>query len=184
MEARIKARYEDGLNAPLSWSPTDGGRRAFICFEDNLTAILGLDASGERFQAIAKKIMAGEYYPRDAVQFFGRFQDENRPIQPGDRIQQRAPLWPLPGSIYFWSMVEIYVAELGSDRCKIGYVTTEKHHGRGIWTATLTRQDEELKLNVVSTASPNSFLFWAGLPFARMLQLRARRRAIDEFRKL
>ncbi len=180
MEAKIRARFEDGVTAPLTWSPIDGGSPAFVCFRDSLTEDLGPDPAGERFRTISDKMLNGDYYPPDAVEFFGLHQDENRQIIPGDRIQQIAPLGPLR----FWSMVEIYVTERREDMCKIGYVTTERHHGKGIWTATLTRANDELTITVESTASPHSFLFWAGLPFARLLQLRARRRAIEEFRKL
>ncbi len=181
MEAIIKARYEDGLSAPLSWSPTEGGRRAFVCFEDLLVEDLGPDSDGSRFIAISKRMMAGDYYPPDAVQFYGLYQDEIRNVQVGERIQQRAPIF---AGLYAWSMVEIYIADICKDHCKIGYVTTQKHHGRGIWTATLNRVDGKLKLTVASTANPHSFLFWVGLPIARYLQLRARRRAIEEFKKL
>ncbi len=181
MEAIVKARFEDGLNAPLSWSPTEGGWRAFVCFEDHLVEEIGPDPDGTRFVAISNKMMNGDYYPPDAVQFYGLFRDEQRTIVAGERIQQRAPIM---AGLFAWSMVEIYVAELHSEQCKIGYVTTEKHHGRGIWTATLTRSAGKLSLTVESIASPHSFLFWVGLPIARYLQLRARRRAIEEFRKL
>lgn len=184
MEGEIKVRFEDGLSAPLSWSPTEGGRRAFVCFEDRLVEDLGEDSDGIRFKAIAHRMMHGNYYPPDAVQFYGEYGDEKRAIRVGDRIQQRAPLFPLRNGIHFWSMVEIFAAELCEDFCRIGYVTTEKHHGRGIWTATLTRTDGKLSLTVESTASPNSLLFWAGLPFARWMQLRARRRAIEVFKAL
>ncbi|MEI7985233.1 MAG: DUF1990 family protein [Armatimonadota bacterium] len=181
MEAIIKARFEDGTNAPLSWSPTKGGQRAFICFDDHLVEDIGPDSDGSRFIAISKKMMAGDYYPPDAVQFYGLYQDEQRNVQVGERIQQRAPIF---AGLYACSMVEIYVADQTENHCQIGYVTTEKHHGRGIWTATLNRVDGKLKLTVESTASPHSFLFWVGLPVARYLQLRARRRAIEEFKKL
>ena len=181
MEANIKARFEDGIQAPLSWSPTTGGKRAFICFTDHLIADLGPDPDGTRFVVISQRMMNGDYYPPDAVQFYGLFRDERRTIEAGERIQQRAPMF---AGLFAWSMVEIYIADLREDFCQIGYVTTEKHHGRGIWTATLTRTDGKLSLTVESIASPHSFLFWVGLPIARFLQLRARRRAIEEFRKL
>ena len=180
MEAKIKESFEDGLSAPLSWSPTEGGKAAFICFRDSLTESLGEDPTGERFNKVADKMMGGAYYPPDAVRFFGLHQDEKRTIRIGDRIQQQAPLGP----ITFWSMVEIFAAERTDDTCRIGYVTTEKHHGKGIWSATLTRKDEKLSIKVESIASPHSFMFWAGLPFARLLQLRARSRALEQFKKL
>ena len=128
MEAKIKARFEDGLTAPLTWSPTSGGKEAIVCFKDSLTEDLGPDPTGERFKAISDKMLNGQYYPADAVEFFGLHQDENRQMKPGDRIQQIASLGP----ISLWSMVEIYVAKRTDTSCQVGYVTTQKHHGRGI----------------------------------------------------
>ena len=180
MDATVKKRFEDGQFAPLSWSPTEGGKPSIVCFRDSLTEDLGSDPTGDRFNTIADRMMAGNYYPPDAVQFFGLHQDEKRTIKPGDRIQQRAPFGPLG----FWSMVEITAAERTENECRIGYVTTKKHHGRGIWSATLTRTDNKLTITVESIANPHSFMFWAGLLFARALQLRARRRALEEFKKL
>lgn len=171
-------------SAPLAWNPITGGKRAWVCFEDDKTFDLGPDPSGERFQEITGRILSGNYYPPDAVQFWGRFTEENRTLQKGDRILQAAPLFCKRGGPLMYSSAEIYVADLTSSTCKIGYVTTKLHFGRGIWTAELTRKDNQLNLRVWSTASPNRFLFWLGLPYARYLQLRARSRAVQEFRKI
>ncbi len=175
MEADIERRFREYESAPLAWDPEKGGKKAFICFNDSLTAGIGPDEGG-RFERIAEEMMSGRYYPDDAVVFYGRFQDEHRSMKAGDRVLQRAPLFL---GLNVWSMVEIYVAERTDERCQIGYVTTTKHHGRGIWTATLTREEDELELLVESIASPNSILFWLGLPYARLTQLRARRRGIE-----
>jgi len=99
-------------------------------------------------------------------------------------VLQKAPLFGKLGILYVWSMVEIFVAERTEDHCRIGYVTSAMHHGRGIWRAELAWKEGRLSLRVKSTASPQSWLFWLGLPVARYLQLRARRRAIEEFEKL
>ena len=176
MDAKIAQKYREYENAELAWDPVKGGKEALVCFKDSKVANLGLDPTGERFARIAEKMLSGQYYPPDAVEFFGFYQGEQRPIRSGDRILQRAPI---VSGIYVWSMVEIYVAEQAENSCRIGYVTTKKHHGRGIWTATLTRECGELKLLVESIASPNTWLFWLGLPIARYLQLRARRRGIE-----
>ncbi len=155
-----------------------------MCFEDELVEELGADPNGARFNAIAMKMLNGHYYPKDAVQVFGLFQEEQRLIQSGDRLLQRAPLLPFYDGLVAWSMVEIFVAERSETTCSIGYVTTQQHHARGIWRADLVLENGSLKLTVKSTACPRSFLFWLGLPFARFLQLRARRRAVEEFRHI
>lgn len=128
--------------------------------------------------------MTGNYYPPDAVRFSGRFRQEGRDLRIGDRVVQQAPLFGKLGGRLVPSGAEIYVAEKGTDRCKIGYVTTAIHLARGIWSAELVRAEGHLQLTVQSTASPASWLFWLGLPYARFLQLRARRRAMKEFRLL
>jgi hypothetical protein len=178
MDADINKRYQQMKDAPLTWDPVKGGKKALICFNDSLTGGLSPWPNQILFDAVADRMMGGRYYPKDAVEVFGPFLDEQRDIRVGDRVLQRAPLF---WGICVWSMVEIYVAERGKDYCKVGYVTTNKHHGKGIWTATFLVEEDELVLRVSSIASPKSFLFWIGLPFARYLQLRARRRAFEDF---
>jgi len=166
---------------PLSWHPETGGKLAPIVFRDDITKSLGDDPTGRRFQKIKSKILSGNYYPSDAVQFT----PTETPLKPGTRIFQRAPMipglpWPCATSI-----TEIFIAEETPNSFHIGYVTTSRHHGRGIWQAKITHHKNcELEIRVWSTAMPNSFLFWLGLPWARYLQLRARRRAIEEFQKI
>ncbi len=175
----MKQRLRAVKAAPLTWDPIKGGRRGWICWDDEKVADIGADPTGERFNLIANRILAGNYYPKDAVVLFGRFRDEARDLRVGDRVLQRAPIGP----VSVWSGVEIFFAERTATRCSIGYVTTARHHGRGTWRADLDRVGDRLQLTVKSTTSPNSALFWLGLPIARFFQLRARRRAIEEFRR-
>lgn len=79
-------------------------------------------------------------------------------------------------------MTEVFVAEQTRDTCTLGYVTTERHFGRGKWQATLTLSNGALTLHVRATAGPGSIWFWIGLPVARHLMVRARIRAVKEFR--
>lgn len=175
---------EAATHALLSWDPKLGGKRAWICFDDDKTYDLGPDPDGLRFQEISKRMMGGRYYPYDAVVFRGKFSEEGRDLRVGDRVVQAAPLFGKLGGPGVNASAEIYVSKIEENQCKIGYVTTVLHPGRGIWTAELLRQDGRISLKVTSTASPNTWLFWLGLPYARYLQLRARSRAIEEFRKL
>jgi hypothetical protein len=177
----MRLTIQDAEQATVTWDPVKGGRRAWVCFEDDKTYDLGSDPSGERFRKIADRIMSGRYYPPDAVRFSGRFSDEGRPIRAGDRVIQHAPLLGKLGGLLTPSVAEVYVAERNEGCCRVGYVTTSLHFGRGIWTAELSRLQGKLSLRVWSTASPGSWLFWVGLPVARFLQLRARRRAVEEF---
>ncbi|MBS1702026.1 MAG: DUF1990 family protein [Armatimonadetes bacterium] len=182
MDAVMEKRFRAYESAPLSWDPTKGGKRSFVCFEDSISEIVAEQAQPGQFEQAARQMLAGDYYPADAVQFFGRFRDENRNLAKGERVLQRARFFPFYAGLYLWSMVEIYVVEQTENTCRIGYVTTQKHHGRGIWTATLEQKDGKLTLTVESTACPNSWAFWLGLPIARYLQLRARSRGIENIR--
>ena len=185
MDRETKLRFEKLKDAPLTWHPVDGGKRSWPCFEDALTADLGDDPHGHRFAIIAERMINGHYYPPDAVQYFCEAHDAGRSLKPGDRVLQFAPFLPfLPNFLGAWQMVEIFVASKNADEARLGYVTTAKHHGRGIWESVLRREDGKLTMTVTSTTCPRSWLFWLGMPVARLLQLRARRRAIEEFRRL
>jgi hypothetical protein len=143
---------------------------------------LGEDPTGDRFRAISERMLTGRYYPPDAVEFFGEFQDRDGRLRVGDRVLQRAPFFPFTTALSAWSMVEIWLAEQTENRCQVGYVTTAHHHGRGIWQACLERRDDKLTVTVKGIAAPQSLLFWLGLPVARYLQKRAWRRAIESFK--
>lgn len=171
-------------SAALSWDPVTGGRRTWLVFDDEETFDLGPDPTGSRLEAISERILTGHYYPPDAVRVFGRFALQHRPIQVGDRLVQQAPLFGKWCGPLMASSVEIIEANATENECHFGYVTTEFHLGRGIWQAALSRQNGRLSLLVKSTAMPGSFLFWLGLPVARYLQLRARRRAVEVFRRV
>ncbi len=184
MDEPIRRRFEKWQSAPVNWDPIKGGKRAWLCFEDSKNATLGADPTGQVFDQIADRMMNGHFYPPDAITYYAEAIDEGRTLKPGDRVLQRARLLPLLAALGVWQMVEIYAAERTAERCTLGYVTTAHHHGRGIWQAKLETLEGELTLTVTSTTSPNSWLFWLGLPLARFLQLGARRRSIEEFARL
>jgi hypothetical protein len=184
MPPEARRRFDAFASAELTWHPVRGGDVPLVVWRDRLEKDLGPDAGGERFEAIAQRMLGGRYYPPDVLEFFGLWLEEEREIRAGDRMLQRARLVPWLRRPVVWAMTEAFVAERGPDACTIGYVTTRRHFGRGIWQATLTRREGRLTLLVESTAGPGSWLFWLGLPYARFLQLRARRRAVEEFRKL
>lgn len=149
-----------------------------------MTADLGFDLTGERFRLISDRMVKGHFYPSDAVQYFSEAQDEGRDLRPGDRVLQFAPFLPFLDGFGVWQTVEIFAADRNENSATLGYVTTAKHHGRGIWKAVLSRDNNMLSMTITSTTCPNSWLFWMGLPLARYLQLRARRRAIEGFQQL
>ena len=164
--------------APLTWDAITGGKRTWPCFDDHVVADLGPDPDGVRFEAIAKQMLEGHYYPPDVITFSGDFRSEGRQLQKGDRVLQFLSLWPGSKNLGLWGSVEMSTVEHSADFCKIGYVTTELHHGKGSWSASLRRVDGNLEQEVEGSVMPHSWLFWVGMPIARYYQKRAWRRAI------
>lgn len=179
-----RRRYESYRHSPLSWDPLKGGKRPLVAWNDDHTYDLGRDPGGQRFQTVSKRMLSGDYYPPDAISSFGPWIDEDREIRVGDRNLQRARVLPFSAWPVLWSMTEIFVAERTETTCILGYVTTKKHFGRGIWHAELSRRGDALEMHVTGFSGPASWQFWLGLPVARWLQKRAWRRAIEEFRVL
>ncbi len=166
---------------PLSWHPTAGGKLSPIVFRDDITEPLGPDPTGNRLKQIKAKILAGKYYPENVI----RFTPTETPLTVSTRIHQSTPIIPGISWLRATGVAEIFVVEETENSIHIGYVTTTRHHGRGIWQAKIFRLDNnELQIRVWSIAMPNSALFWLGLPWARFLQLRARNKAIQQFRNL
>jgi len=166
-----------------TWDPIASVKCGRIFFKDEKTYALGTDPSGLRFKEISRRMFSGHYYPPDAVRFDGKFMQEHRDLIVGDRVIQTAPLLgKLPGPS-LTSVVEIYICEQSDDKSTIGYVTTSKHFASGMWTAELTKTNGMLMLKVSGRVCPGP-LFLIGLPYARFLQLRAWRRAVEVFQKL
>ena len=177
MTPEVRRRYEKGLLAPLTWNANGNGQGSWFCFTDREERSFGPDPQGDLFKLISGRMLSGQYYPPDVIEVFWEG-DGSGFWKPGNRVLQRVRM---PLGLSLWSMVEINVAEKKDDVCRIGYLTTAYHHGRGIWQATLTRVGSELKMVVEGTACPQSWLFWIGLPYARYMQRRAWRKALDRF---
>jgi len=161
----------------VTWHPAERQIPGPFAWKDALEEDLGHDPDGRRFAAIAERMLTGRYYPPDALEFFGPWDR----LEVGDRILQRARLIPSLRSPGLWAMTEVHLAELSEHECALGYLTTKHHFGRGIWIARLSRTSERLTLRVEAFTTPHSIWFWIGFPYARWLQLRAWRRAVEVF---
>jgi hypothetical protein len=184
MSPKIRRRYEAYLSAPITWDPVRGGRKSWAFREEVVVEDVGPDSDGERFAKIGRRMLTGLYYPPDVMDAFGLWDDESREMRIGDRILQRARLLPFSRWPVLWAMTEVFIAEMTESTCILGYVTTRRHFGRGLWKSTLRREQGRLSLTVESTSGPGSWLFWLGLPFARLLQRRAWSRAAEKFSKV
>lgn len=163
-------------NAPV----TGRGRLSRPVFDDLIEVDLGPDGPG--WGLLVRQMLAGDYYPPDAVRFGGRFRDEGRRLLPGDRVIQLAPMPFLP-SMKLRSVVEIEEASVSESEVVIAYATTALHHGCGWWRARAWRAEGIVKLEVSSRTAPQSWLFRLFLPLARAVQMRARRRGIENSRR-
>jgi len=180
----VAKRWERGRAAPLTWDPIDGGKKSRLVYRDREVVDLGRDPAKVLFNEIANRMMSGNYYPVEVIKFHGAFRDENRSLQPGDRVLQQAPLIPKVSWMSAWSTVEIFLAERGENVCRYGYVTTADHHGQGIWQSELIWEEGSVRLVVTGISSPRSLLFWCFLPVARHYQVRAWRQAEKHFHRL
>lgn len=184
MSPEVRRRFDEYSRGKTTWDPVAGGHLPLVSWTDHMTTNIGSAVTEEAFDRLCHRMLSGHYYPPDAIECFGLWEEERREIRAGDRMLQRARIIPWLASIGLWSMTEVFVAERTATRCELGYVTTERHFGRGIWRAVLERAEGEVELSVEGTAGPASLWFWLGLPVARMLQRRAWRRAIEEFVQL
>ncbi|MEQ1822002.1 MAG: DUF1990 family protein [Fimbriimonadaceae bacterium] len=175
-----QSKWSKVVAAKRTWDPVAGGRRSLVWWIDDLAVELGHDPDGSVLSAITELALTGNYYPMHVIHFDGLFRAEARHLVPGDRILQTLKIGPLS----LWSGAEIFLAECSESDCNIGYVTTSVHHGRGVWQARIFREGTMLMLRVRSQSGPQSWAFWAGLPLARYLQKRARRKAIERFQKM
>lgn len=182
MPESIRRRFEAYEDAPLTWHDDDPLAVGPFSWHDVMEKDLGADPLGSRFDEVASRMLEGRYYPPDALEFFGPWQGGE--LRPGDRILQRARLLPFLPWPVLWAMTEVTVAHRDEKLCQIGYVTTRRHFGQGTWAATLRLSEGRLSLLVEGFNRPGSWLFWLGLPYARYLQKRAWRRAVEEFRKV
>jgi hypothetical protein len=181
----VRQRYEAYHVAPVTWAAGRADSPGKVIWNDHRSEDLGEDLDGGRFTLIAQQMMNGRYYPPDAIEFFGPWIDEKRELRVGDRILQRARLLPFAPYPALWAMTEVYVAEWTPLSCTLGYVTTARHFGRGIWTAKLAHSPRShLILTIEAQTAPQSWLFWVGMPVARWLQKRAWGRAVEVFRDL
>jgi uncharacterized protein (UPF0548 family) len=82
------------------------------------------------------------------------------------------------------AIVEVDVAEAGDERVALGYATTRRHYGRGVWRAEVKRDGEEMVLTVSYHVRPSRWFVWCGLPVYRRFQLAAFRAGADNLRRL
>lgn len=143
-------------------------------FKDHRDFDLGADTPG-RFDALGDALLRYHFYPAHVMRHATTF--EGRHAAPGDRIGMTllVDLFPGYAPIALPATTEVFVATRAENEVSFGYVTTERHYGKGRWQATLRRADGRIRLTIQSRMTPLHPLALAGLPIYRWYQKRAHR---------
>lgn len=189
-DAAWLARWVD---APAWSSEVAGRERPERLVSDRIRVPLAEQADMALLAAAGRELLRYRFYPPAVASALGRFDLEDRLARDGDRVLQRLQILRAFGRplVEVLSQVELRGLEFGPERWAFGYVTTERHPGRGEWRLRLERDAEaRLWLTMTARAEPA----WgriSGLPGIRWLwrrmmrhyQRRAHRLGIAAFRQ-
>jgi uncharacterized protein (UPF0548 family) len=131
-------------------------------------------------------LLGYRFYPAHVMVRRTQFEDEGRAVRVGDRLGLGLLVPSLPGlaPLMLPAIVEVDHVEAGAERCGLGYVTTRRHYGRGVWRAEVAREGDQLMLTVSYHVRPSRWFVWCGLPVYRRFQLAAFRAGADNLRRL
>ncbi len=171
--------------APDPGVTLDAGSAATALFVDHHRRELG-PWSPEGFAKIRAALLGYHFYPETTMIRRTQFEDEGRAVRVGDRIGMGLFLPNLPGLPPFSlpAVVEIHEVADEEDLVRLGYQTTRRHYGRGEWVAEVSRQGDQLVLEVRCHVRPSRWFAWIGLPFYRSFQLRAFRSGYGNLARL
>jgi len=185
LAAQAPAFADAAPPAPDLGTPVDRGDRATALFADTHRVVLG-PWSPEAFARIREALLGYRFYPAHVMVRRTQFEDEGRAARVGDRLGLGLLVPNLPGlaPLMLPAIVEVDHVEAGAERCGLGYVTTRRHYGRGVWRAEVAREGNELMLTVSYHVRPSRWFVWCGLPVYRRFQLAAFRAGADNLRRL
>jgi hypothetical protein len=166
-------------------TPVEGGDRATAVFADAHRVEVG-PWSPEGFARVKEVLLGYRFYPAHVMVRRTQFEDEGRAVRVGDRLGLGLFVPNLPGlaPLMLPAIVEVDVVESGPEHVALGYVTTRRHYGRGVWRAEVKREGETLVLTVSYHVRPSRWFVWCGLPVYRRFQLAAFRAGSENLRKL
>jgi len=185
LAAQAPAFDDVAAPAPDLDTPVEAGDRATATFADAHRVVVG-PWSPEGFARVKAALLGYRFYPGHVMVRRTQFEDEGRAVRVGDRLGLGLFVPNLPGlaPLMLPAVVEVDVAEADDERVALGYATTRRHYGRGIWRAEVTRERDELILTVSYHVRPSRWFVWCGLPVYRRFQLAAFRAGADNLRRL
>ena len=163
----------------------DAGSPSTALFTDRHRRELG-PWSPEAFARIRAALLGYQFYPKTTMIRQTQFEDEGRAVRVGDRIGMGLFLPNLPGLSPFSLPAVVEIHEVADEPAlvRLGYQTTRRHYGRGEWVAEVSRQGDQLVLEVRCHVRPSRWFAWVGLPFYRSFQLRAFRSGFANLARL
>jgi hypothetical protein len=171
--------------APDRDAVVEGGDPSTALYADTHRVVVGA-WSPEAFARIKEALLGYRFYPAQVMVRRTQFEDEGRAVRVGDRLGLGLFMPNLPGlaALMLPAIVEVDVVEAESERVALGYVTTRRHYGRGVWRAEVGREGDHLVLSVSYHVRPSRWFVWVGLPFYRGFQLAAFRAGAENLRRL
>ena len=152
----------------------------FSWFTDEFSVLLGNAGDDRVFERASIRLMRYRFYPTSVLQATAAFIRERRAPHPGERIVQRVKV--IPGLVDAVTMNIVTDVCDEPDRCGFRIVTSNQQYEKGEWSAYITRNDQgAVFLNVKVVSKPATPLPFISSSFARALQRRAHRLALNSF---
>jgi uncharacterized protein (UPF0548 family) len=149
-------------------------------YVDEFTVLLGKAADDRVFERASLRLMRYRFYPTSVLQAAAAFIRERRVPRIGEYIVQRVKV--IPGLVDAVTMNIVTDVRDEPDSCGFTIVTSNQQYEKGEWSAYITRDSKgNVILNVRVVSKPATPLPFVSSSFARALQRRAHRLALNSF---
>jgi uncharacterized protein (UPF0548 family) len=162
------SNYEPGHPVDSSW------------YVDSFEVALGTSDENSLFDRAVQRLYRYKFYPDSVLKAVANFVRDDRPPEVGDHVVQRIRV--IPGILDAVTMNIVKSVWHEPDRRGFTMVTGEQQYEMGEWTASISRKpDGEITLTVRVVSKPSNRLPAIAGGFARGLQKRAHRLALESF---
>lgn len=149
-------------------------------YVDEFSVLLGKARDDRVFERASIRLMRYRFYPTSVLQASAAFIRERRAPRIGEHIVQRVKV--IPGLVDAVTMNIVTDVCDEPDRCGFKIVTSNQQYEKGEWSAYITRDSSgAVILNVRVVSKPATPLPFVSSSFARALQRRAHRLALNSF---
>lgn len=149
-------------------------------YVDGFEVVLGTSDEHTLFDRAVQRLFRYNFYPDSVLKSAANFIRDDRPPEVGDRVVQRIRV--IPGILDAVTMNIMKSVWHEPDRKGFTMVTSERQYEMGEWTASISRKpDGEIALVVRVISKPSNRVPAIAGGFARSLQKRAHRLALESF---